>query len=292
MLSDRAYMRDSYGRQTTSVITWMLCGLVAGFVIQLIFERWFKSDVFEQFAALSAPGLRGGQVWTLLSYALLHGGPLHLLGNGLAIFFLGRELVPLLGERRIAWLSAAAVVIGGLIWFAANYGRGYPLMGASAIAMAFLTVFACLFPHREITFLIFFIIPITVRPIWILAVLGGLDVIGFLFFEIPGGANAGGIAHSAHIGGMIVGWLYFRYVHQREWRSPDRATEIELPRWFRKSKKADAPAPAYKVNLSNREDLKAEVDRILDKINSEGFGALTPEEKRLLDEAKDLLSRR
>ncbi|HEY0947447.1 MAG TPA: rhomboid family intramembrane serine protease [Opitutaceae bacterium] len=292
MLSDRAYMRDSYGRQTTSVITWMLCGLVAGFVIQLIFRTWFKSSVVEQFAALSASGLRGGQVWTLLSYALLHGGPLHLLGNGLAIFFLGRELAPLLGERRIAWLSVSAVVVGGLVWFAANYSHGGQLVGASAIAMAFLTVFACLFPHREITFLIFFIIPITVRPIWILCVLGGLDLIGFLFFEIPGGAYAGGIAHSAHIGGMIIGWLYFRYVHQREWRSPDRASEIELPRWFRKSRKADAPSPAYKVNLTNREDLKAEVDRILDKINSEGFGALTPEEKRLLDEAKDLLSRR
>jgi hypothetical protein len=49
---------------------------------------------------------------------------------------------------------------------------------------------------------------------------------------------------------------------------------------------------AQKVNLSPRADLRAEVDRILDKINSQGFGALTEEEKRRLDEAKDLLSRR
>ena len=53
-----------------------------------------------------------------------------------------------------------------------------------------------------------------------------------------------------------------------------------------------ATPAAYHVNLSNREDLRAEVDRILDKINSQGFGALTADEKRLLDEAKDLLSRR
>jgi hypothetical protein len=45
------------------------------------------------------------------------------------------------------------------------------------------------------------------------------------------------------------------------------------------------------VNLTNRSDLRAEVDRILDNINREGFGALTEEEKRLLDEARDLLSR-
>jgi hypothetical protein len=58
-----------------------------------------------------------------------------------------------------------------------------------------------------------------------------------------------------------------------------------------KGAKPAAPA-AYQVNLGSREDLRAEVDRILDKINSQGFGALTADEKRLLDEAKDLLSRR
>jgi hypothetical protein len=64
---------------------------------------------------------------------------------------------------------------------------------------------------------------------------------------------------------------------------------IELPRWFRRRKKDGAPR--FQVNLTNRNDLRVEVDRILDKINSEGFGALTQEEKRLLDEARDLLSR-
>jgi hypothetical protein len=65
--------------------------------------------------------------------------------------------------------------------------------------------------------------------------------------------------------------------------------DIELPRWFRLRKKA--AAPRFQVNLTNRTDLRAEVDRILDKINSEGFGALNEEEKRLLDEARDLLGR-
>ncbi|MEI7438422.1 MAG: DUF6576 domain-containing protein, partial [Thermoleophilia bacterium] len=45
----------------------------------------------------------------------------------------------------------------------------------------------------------------------------------------------------------------------------------------------------FQVNLGRKEELRVEVDRILDKINSQGFGALTAEEKRRLDEAKDLL---
>jgi hypothetical protein len=59
----------------------------------------------------------------------------------------------------------------------------------------------------------------------------------------------------------------------------------------RRPKEPEASA-GYKVNISAPADLRLEVDRILDKINSEGFGALTDDEKRLLDEAKDLLSRR
>ena len=62
--------------------------------------------------------------------------------------------------------------------------------------------------------------------------------------------------------------------------------------WMKNAQKSGAPAPSYKVNIGNRENLRAEVDRILDKINSQGFGALTAEEKRILDEARDLLSRR
>ena len=68
-----------------------------------------------------------------------------------------------------------------------------------------------------------------------------------------------------------------------------------MPKWFRRAKKTQ-PA-AYHVNVGTatpptRDELRAEVDRILDKINSQGFGALTDEEKRRLDEAKDLLSRK
>jgi hypothetical protein len=44
--------------------------------------------------------------------------------------------------------------------------------------------------------------------------------------------------------------------------------------------------------VRDKEHIRAEVDRILDKINSEGFNALTADEKRVLDDAKDLLSRR
>ena len=295
MLSDRSYMRDSYGRQTTSLLTWILCALVSGFLLQAIFERLFNSSALTDFLELSSGGLREGRIWTLVSYTLLHQGLLHILGNALGLYFFGRELITLLGEKRLVGFYLAAAAVGGLAWFGVNFDRSAELMGASSAMCAFLVLFACIYPNRQITFLAFFVIPVTLKPKYIACVAAAIDLCGFVFAELPGAQIHTGIAHSAHLGGMLVGLLYFHLVHQREWRTPDGRAEIELPAWFRRAQKPAAPpAPTkYKVNVvTKREDLRAEVDRILDKINSEGFGALTAEEKQLLDEAKDLLSRR
>jgi hypothetical protein len=151
-------------------------------------------------------------------------------------------------------------------------------------------VFACFYPNQPVTFLLFFILPVTLKPKYVAYFALSLDLAGCVFYEIMGVPSPFGFAHSAHLGGMAAGWIYYRYLHEANWRFPSRRSDIELPRWLKKQAKNPTPA-AYQVNVSNPGDLRAEVDRILDKINSQGFGALTTEEKRILDEAKDLLSR-
>ncbi|HEY0967730.1 MAG TPA: rhomboid family intramembrane serine protease [Opitutaceae bacterium] len=301
MLSDRSYMRDSYARQTTSVLTWLICLTVAGFILQNVFWRWFGARAgagFDRVFELSIPAIQSGQIWTLLTYSLLHstGNFLHIIGNVLGMFFLGRELLPLLGSRRFLSLWGFAVLGGGLLWVATNWSHGGSVIGASAGVAALLVFFACLQPNQPMTFLLFFILPVTLKPKWIAVGLLAIDLFGFVFYEVLGSPSPMGFAHSAHLGGMAAGWLFFRFVHQRDWQNPDSVettSGIELPKWFRRAQKTpEVATPAFKVNLTNREDLKAEVDRILDKINSEGFGALTGDEKRLLDDARDALSRR
>lgn len=296
MLSDRPYMRDDYQRERTSFLIWLLSATVAGFIVQKVFQVWLGSPSFEQLTGLSSWAIRHLYLWTLLSYPLLHEGILHLLVMVLGVYFLGRELIPHLGERRMAGLTAAAVAVGGAIWLALNFNRTGVVMGAAPILLCYLTVFACLFPNREISFLVFFIIPVTTRPKYIAWAALAIALLGFFFSELPGGQFQTGIAHSAHLGAMLTGWLYFRFVHGTEGLSLRRSTEIELPRWMTRPKKPPvAPAvsgPKPPVSVGSREDIRAEVDRILDKINSHGFGALTPEEKRILDDAKDVLSRR
>jgi hypothetical protein len=166
-------------------------------------------------------------------------------------------------------------------------------------------VFAAINPNRPITLLLFFIVPVTFKPKWIVIFLGAFDLFGFLFYESVGGTGLGNIAHSAHLGGFALGWLFYRYVYLGKGR-PGFRPSIELPRWFKRRKQQGDSTGAYTVNVGSSStgnspapassprhvDMRAEVDRILDKINTKGFGALTEEEKRVLDRAKDTLNRR
>lgn len=298
MLSDRHYMRDSYDPSRNggvSVMTWLLSAIIAGFVLQNVFLRWFNAgDFFNSYFALSPYAAASGKVWTLLTYGFLHDprNLLHILANVLAIYFLGRELIPLLGNRRFVSVYLSAVATGGLLWLATNWQTQGLVVGASAAACGLLIIYAGFFPHRPITFLLFFILPVTLKPKHIAITLLLLDLAGFAFYEVLGAASPFGVAHSAHLGGMFAGWVYFRYLHDRTWtfigarrqaNASRRPVATDFP--------TDEADDSAELPTANR-NLRAEVDRILDKINSEGFGALTPEEKRLLDSAKDLLSRR
>lgn len=294
MLSDRSYMRDSYPREKTSVLAWLISAVVAGFVLQLVFARILEmTDVLEHYFGLSTSGLRGGKVWTLLTYCFLHDtrNLLHIVGNLLGLYFLGRVLLPMLGATRFLSLYAGMVIAGGAVWAAVNWHVGGSVIGASAGVAGLFVVFACFYPSQPVTFLLFFILPVTLKPKYMAIALLLVDLAGCIFYEVMGLPSPFGFAHSAHLGGMAAGWIYFRYLHEARWRLPSGRADIELPRWMKKTAKSPAPA-AFQVNVGSPGDLRTEVDRILDKINSQGFGALSADEKRILDEAKDLLSRR
>lgn len=291
MLSDRTYMRSNYHRPGTSVLTWVLCAMGAAFLLQFMLGLMGNNSI-ENLFALQQHSLVTGKIWTLFSYALLHGNNiLYLLVNGLGLFLIGRELLPVLGSNRFSALLAGAVLLGAAAWLGAHALRpdDSTLMGSSAATIALFITFACIFPEKEITFLVFFILPVRAKPKAIAWVIVGLELAGLAFSEL-GGKFDTGINHSAHLGGILAGWLYFRYFHARNGWDRAPGPVLELPAWL-KRKKSEKSTSSYKVNITPHADLKTEVDRILDKINSSGFGALTDEEKRLLDEAKDLLSR-
>jgi membrane associated rhomboid family serine protease len=305
MLSDRPYMRGDYPREKTSALIWLLSAIIGGFLLQVVFgSAWLSGSGgrIEQAFALSIGALQEGRLWTLVTHSVLHspGFIFHVIGNALALYFLGRELIPLLGTRRFVGLYVAATVAGGLAWTAVHWrmGAGHHL-GATAAIAALFVVFACFHPNQPLTFLLFFVVPVTIKPKHFVYAFAGFAVTVLCVYELTGAPLPFdmSISSSAHLAGMLTGYVYHRFVHGARWFNPEDRAALEAPRWIRRARKpviaasevsaVSPPAPPP----PSRADVRAEVDRILDKINSQGFASLTPEEKRLLDDARDLLSR-
>lgn len=302
MLSERAYMREDYRRERTSALTWLIASILAGFILQLLVDSPLVrgGTRFSELMGLSIDGLKSGWVWTLLTHAFLHSTDfiVHVVINVLVLYFLGRELLPMLGTRRFLGLFAAATLVGGIFWATTHWqDEGQMHIGASAAIDALLIVFACFFPNQQLSFLLFFLIPVTLKPKHLAFGITGAAIIGFFCYEIPGHSLPLdiSIASSAHLGGILTGYFYYRFVHDGQWFTSGGQAETDLPRWMKRTRRTERTSASVAVPTPvppTREDIRVEVDRILDKINSDGFGALTPEEKRVLDEAKDLLSRR
>ncbi|MBI2813348.1 MAG: rhomboid family intramembrane serine protease [Opitutae bacterium] len=293
MLSDRQYMGDEYYRKTTSAYIWVIAVLLAAFGLELILlSPWLGASgaALVSQLPLTVGSLKSWRLWTLLSHSLLHStaNPLPVLFTVIALGFIGRELEPRLGAGRFLAVFGGAILSGALMWTAVNWSHGGAHIGSGAGLLGLFIVLAGLSPHLEMGL---FLLPVTFRLQHVVYLVLALDVFGLFFYEILGSQAPLGLTPSAHLGGMLAGWLYARFMHDRQ--GLDGSSGLKLPSWtlrWRKAKPTAANRPASSSGRSTPQ-IRAEVDRILDKINSEGFGALTPQEKRVLDEAKDLLNR-
>lgn len=188
----------------------LLIGNVAVFLLQLLlgddtfapFMLWPISN-FDAFS----PG-QNFQIWQLLTYGFLHGGFSHLLFNMLALYMFGGPLEQTWGNKRFLTYYLVCVAGAGLCqvlvgwWAMSNGGDPYPTLGASGGVFGLLLAFGMLFPNQRVM-LLFPPIPMKARTFVI--VFGALELImGFTGWQ-PG------VAHFAHLGGMLFGWLLIRY---------------------------------------------------------------------------------
>ena len=301
MLSDRHHMRESEGTSPFDLVKWLMAIFTALYLLQLVVERWFRQDTYYYgWFGLSAGAVwHGRKLWTLLSYNFLQntagytGGVFILIFNLLGLYFFGGAVRDLVGTRRFAWLYAGFIAVGALAWCAAYALKvDWMLYGPMVTLAGLFALYCCYHANEQITFLAFFIIPVTMRPKFFCWFWVALDLVGFLFYEMMGHPSPLWNGHIANLAAMLSAYGYYRLAGRVDPFGEFSAFGIKLPRWLRRQRKTAPAAPRFHVNITSRDDLRAEVDRILDKINSEGFGALTNEEKRLLNEARDLLTRR
>ncbi len=282
---DRQYMRFAANERRTDPLLWILGLMTLGYLLQVFSVILFKSTAVTEFLAMTKGGLLNMRVWTPVSYAFAHGSPWHLIINLLIIYMVGRPVQMELGKRRFVWLCLWTALGGAAVFLLFHLGPGgFSLLGASAVAMGILTAYCLARPDQPITFLVFFVLPVTVRPRKLLIILAFIEVI-MLTAELQGVSD---VASSAHLGGMLAGLLYFRKAVLGLSLFPSTGSIVRRSRGRMQDKNS---APRFKIDIKSRTQLRAEVDRILDKINVQGFGTLSDEEKRTLDRARDILGK-
>lgn len=282
-------MNANASGDSSRIFKGLLIALPAVYVAQILFDFLFKSDVLLKYFALSGYNFKHFYLWTPITYGFLHDtiAVWHILFNLLAFYIIGVQLVPYLKKDKFLILYFGGVILGGIFWLTFNLKGHSPLVGASAGISAMLIFMCCLFAERQMSFLF---IPIYFKAkhfAW------GIVLFSLLMFYMSLDANTlqesgTRIAHAAHIGGFLWGWFFFKVIYPIE-LSWTRQRSASRPERLARKGKVEARSFQYKVNISSREHLREEVDRILDKINSKGFGSLTEEEKKTLDQARDIL---
>lgn len=248
---------------------------------QLLLATIFVSPAVEEWLRFD-PALGLQRPWTVFTYAFVHGGVLHLLFNGLALFLFGPSV-----ERRLGgpgFLLYFLYCVAGAAAFALIVHRLLPVppfIGASGGVLGVLLAYAYLHPDQE---LLAFPIPVPIRAQTFVALLATYDVLGVILFRETFHTNT---AHEAHLGGLLFGWIFIRMGGMGR-----KVASDVLPPRPRVQHHASVAArdsgqqerPARVERPPALDPAQAELDRVLDKISATGMNSLTATERKFLED--------
>ena len=230
----------------------------------------------------------GLKLWQPFTYMFLHGGFWHIGMNMLMLWMFGSELENQWGRReflRYYIITGAGAGVFSLVPYFIGVLTGYrgyipSIIGASGAVYGILLAYAFTYPERRV--LLYFLVPIKVKYLML--------IMGVVTFASIG--NSDGISHITHLGGLVVGWIYLkrngRYrglnIPWRRWLSQFKGIRIVSDDKPRGSRSRESARSQGWHRVDREEDLRREMDRLLDKITKVGYEELTNAEKaRLLD---------
>jgi membrane associated rhomboid family serine protease len=186
----------------------------------------------------------------------------------LIVWMFGTTIEREWGSQPFFWYYIICGVGGSLATWATGPTSAIPTVGASAATLGLLVAYAMLYPDRRVY--IYFLFPVKVKYlVWFLIAMD-------LFAAFDGRQT--GIAHFAHLGGALFGWLYLK----QDWRLGAVGRKV---RGSAARRKMAQHAQRSEQPQVNRDEQMREINRILEKINREGMDSLSPEELRILREA-------
>ncbi len=188
----------------TPAVKWIIWTNVAAFIATLVFHEL----ITDHLGLVPKDVIERGWLWQPVTYMFLHAGFLHILFNMLGIWMFGVELERMWGTKfflkyyAITGVGAAiTTILVGLLPFAATAPTyGVNTIGASGALYGLLVAYALYFPDRPI--LMFLLFPVPAKFFVI--------IIGAISFLSSAGAGSPTVAHAAHLGGIVFGYLYLK----------------------------------------------------------------------------------
>lgn len=268
--------------------------IIINFIIYFIFQR---AEIFYDLMALSPNSFFNEfKLFQIISYQYLHdpSNLWHIIMNMAILFFFGSHLEQRWGSKNFFLAYTAAGAFAGFIevLLASNNVR---IIGASGSVMAIFCAYALYYPNREIY--IYMLFPVKIKYVFTI----------YILFDLYSAINLpnNGIANYAHLAGALIGYLYVVYYEKNhksyDWQENRRTSFSQKSNYFEKIKNIFEEKSNSKVNFTraDKDDYssdkvhfyRAEVDRLLDKINEIGYLKLSDEERKKLEEASDYLKK-
>lgn len=266
---ERSY-RFGFGGGMTTAVKYLL--IINGVVY--LFQRLIGYSVIDWFGLHPQSVLGEFHIWQLFTYMFLHsqGDPFHIIFNLFILWMFGCEVERGLGTRGFVKYYLICGVGAGLVHLLVYFNSPIPVVGASGAIYGVMMAFGVLYPERVITLLLLFVIPVQLKAKYLVMIFAGIS----LFLGVFGDS---GVAHFAHLGGMLVGFAYLKL----DWRMD------YLGNWIRQQRESRVALQKLKKQQDMRQ-FRERVDEILDKINEVGFDKLSEEEKRILQDASQQFS--
>lgn len=200
---------NAAGSMLPPAVKSLLIANIGIYLLQLGNDQWllhhfalWPLDLTGRLALYGIPTLF--QPWQLISYAFLHGGPLHLLLNMYALWFFGSPMENAWGSRAFTLYYFVCAVGAGFVQLlvASFSGETYPTIGASGGVFGILLAFGMTFPNERLMLLF---PPVILKAKWFVILFGAIE----LWSGVTG--TQPGVAHFAHLGGMLFGFILILY---------------------------------------------------------------------------------
>ncbi len=228
------------------------------------------------------------EVWRFFTYMFLHAGFFHLGMNMFILWMFGSQVEARWGQRTFLVYYVVCGLGGALtygLFNLAGMSLFAPMLGASGAVYGILLAYGLTFPESVI--LVFMIIPMKAKY----AVL----IFGLIALMSSAGNNDGNVAHLAHLGGMLTGFIFLKVTIPSLSAGTDLGGDMKgaWRRWQTKRRMKVVPPqsksgtgqgkPGNGAPRSNGP--RTEIDKILDKISRDGLQSLTDEEQDILRRA-------